>query len=83
MEAAYTDFQGMGTPQTRFIVWRNSNQASRKPIRGLLSRFANVRVVRSDDPDSAVVMTDEITAQKLRSELDCHVEQDVQFRMAR
>lgn len=70
---------------SRFIVWRPATHLGQRiPVERILAAFPTVDVIRADDPDSAIVLTDEETAQTLRNKLqDCVIEPDVRHRLAR
>jgi hypothetical protein len=69
---------------SRYIIWQEGGiGAAQAPVRDLLSDFPEVRVLRSSDPNHAVVQMDLETEVKIREEHPgLSIEPDVQYKWA-
>lgn len=66
----------------RYIVWQDVGPGSGCSVRDLLGEFPEVEILRSKDPDHAVVLMAPETEARIRTELpQLSVEPDIRHRM--
>jgi hypothetical protein len=69
--------------ESRYIVWQEEkHRTAGSSVRDMLYDFPDVEILRSHDPDSAVVLMDSDTEQRLREEHpSLSVEPDIRHRL--
>ncbi len=69
---------------SRYIIWQESDRGTTRPsVRDLLTGFPEIQVLRTSDPNCAVVQMDGGTEDRIREEHPgLSIELDVQHRIA-
>ncbi|MBM3223479.1 MAG: hypothetical protein FJZ47_06740 [Candidatus Tectomicrobia bacterium] len=68
----------------RYIIWRDTvSEVARPPVAILLQHFPGVTLLKGEEPDYAVILTDMRTLRQLKRELpELCVEPDYQYHVA-